>query len=128
MIRRRPIAMTVEQRADDAAIQNSGKRLVLFRRLPFGNDLAVLRKAANPQSLRIRRAAPPARIVRSILFLERLVTHGWELQVRRQSAIYFYQPVEDDSFQLRALAKVDRASLKKMLKPIAEGAIFLRSS
>src|SRR6266567_5544769 len=76
MIGRCPITMTVQQCADDAAIQNSGKRLVFLLRLPFCNDFAVLRKTANTQSFGIRRPAPPARIVWSIRFLQRFRAHS----------------------------------------------------
>ena len=70
MIGRGPIAVTVEQRADDAAIQHAGKRFVLRLRLPFGNDFAVFSKAADAQTVRIRRAATPTRIFGSVLFLK----------------------------------------------------------
>ena len=75
MIGRGPIAMTVEQRADDAAIQHAGKRFVLRLRLPFGNDFAVFGKAADAQTVRIRRAATPTRIFGSVLFLKRSLRH-----------------------------------------------------
>ena len=41
MIGRRPIAMAIEQRADDAAIQDSLERFVFFLWLPFRDDFAV---------------------------------------------------------------------------------------
>jgi hypothetical protein len=62
--------MTVEQRADDAAIQHAGERFVFRLRLPFGNDFAVFGKAADAQTVRIRRAATPTRIFGSVLFLK----------------------------------------------------------
>ena len=76
MISRRPVAVTIEQRADDAAIQNSRKCFVLFLRLPFCNDFIVFWKTVNTQSFGIRRPATPARIVWSILFLQRFRAHG----------------------------------------------------
>ena len=42
MIRGRPIAMAIEQRADDAAIQDSLKSFVFFFWFPLGDNLAVL--------------------------------------------------------------------------------------
>ena len=42
-----PVAMTIEQRTDDAAAQHAFKRFVLATRLPFGNDFFAVRKAAN---------------------------------------------------------------------------------
>jgi hypothetical protein len=44
MIGGRPIAMAIEQCADDAAIQNSIKRLVFFLWLPLCDDFAVVWK------------------------------------------------------------------------------------
>jgi len=75
VIGRRPIAMTVEQRADNAAIQDPGKRFVFLLWFPFCNDFAVLRKTANTQSFGIRWAAAPTRIVRGIAFLQGLIAH-----------------------------------------------------
>ncbi len=72
MIGRRPIAMAIEQRADDAAIQNALKSFVFFLWFPLCNDFAVLRETANVQPIRIRRSATPAGVVWRIFFLERL--------------------------------------------------------
>ena len=49
--RRGPVAMAVEQRADDAAAQHSFKRFVLLARLPLGDDFIAIRKAADVQAL-----------------------------------------------------------------------------
>ena len=57
MISGGPIAVTIEQCADDAAIQNSLKSFVFFFRFPFCNHLAVFRKTPDLQSFRIRWAA-----------------------------------------------------------------------
>jgi hypothetical protein len=62
--------MTVEQRADDSAIQNAWKRFVLRLRLPFSNDFAVFGEATDPQTFSIRRPATPTRIFRSVFFLK----------------------------------------------------------
>ena len=72
MIGRRPIAMAIEQRADDAAIQNALKSFVFFLWFPLRNDFVVLRETANVQPIRIRRSATPAGVVWRIFFLERL--------------------------------------------------------
>jgi len=60
MISRSPVAMTIEQRADDSAVQNAGKRFVLRLRLPFRDDFAVPGKTADAQTLGIRRTTTPA--------------------------------------------------------------------
>ncbi len=70
MIGCRPIAMTIEQRADDAAIQNPIKSFVFFLWFPFSNDFAVFRETSDMQSMRVRRSATPARVVRSKFFLK----------------------------------------------------------
>ena len=41
MIRCRPVAMTIEQRADDPAVQNSVERFIFFLRSPFSDDFAA---------------------------------------------------------------------------------------
>ena len=40
--RRRPVAMTVEERADDPAVQHSLKRFVFFARLPLRDNLFAI--------------------------------------------------------------------------------------
>ena len=70
--RRRPIAVAIEQRADNPAVQHSRKRLIFRRGFPFRHDLIVaLRKTANAQTVRIRRPATPARIRGRVAFLQR---------------------------------------------------------
>src|SRR5437764_15367617 len=70
-----PVAVAIEQRPDDAAIQDSIKSFVFLLRFPFGDDLAILRETSNVQPARIRRATTPANIVRSVFFLKRLRFH-----------------------------------------------------
>jgi len=72
MISRCPIAMTIQQRADDAAIQDSIKSFVFFLRFPLGDHFAVFWKASDVQPVRVRRAATETNIVRRIFFLKRL--------------------------------------------------------
>src|SRR5678810_470379 len=61
--------MAVEQRADDAAAQHAFKRLVFLARLPLGDDLIAIRKAAHVQTFRIRRPTTKAREIRRVSFL-----------------------------------------------------------
>ena len=70
MISRCPVAVAIEQCADDAAIQDSIKGFVFFLWSPLSDDFAVLQETSNMQSVRVRRAATPADIVRSIFFLK----------------------------------------------------------
>ena len=70
MIRRGPVAMAIEQRADDAAIQDSTKRFVFFLRFPFGDQFAVVGETSNMQPIRICRAATEADIVGRVFFLK----------------------------------------------------------
>ncbi len=85
MIGGRPIAMAIEQRADDAAIQYSGKSLILFLWFPFCYDFAVFRKTANMQTVRVRRPAAPAGIVRRVLFLKGLARSSLGCLARARS-------------------------------------------
>src|SRR5438034_10858551 len=58
-----PIAMAIEQRPDDAAIQNSIKSFVLFLRFPFSDHFAVFWKTTDVQSFGICGPATPAGVV-----------------------------------------------------------------
>jgi hypothetical protein len=53
--RRRPVAVTVEQRADDPAVQHAGERLVVRLGLPLRDDLVTLREGPNTKPLLVRR-------------------------------------------------------------------------
>src|ERR1051326_2092176 len=68
----RPVAMTVEQRADNAATQHAIERLVLLARLPLSDDLIAIREAAHVQTLRIRRSTTKASEIRGVSFLNAL--------------------------------------------------------
>jgi len=70
VISRGPVAVAIEQCADDSAVQDAGKSFVLRLRLPFRHDRVALRKTANAQALRVGRPAAPAPIVRRVFFLE----------------------------------------------------------
>jgi len=69
MIRCRPVAMTIKQRADDPAVQNSFERFVFFLRFPLSDDLAVVQETTNMQAIRVCRAATEANISRRVFFL-----------------------------------------------------------
>lgn len=70
VIRSRPVAVTIEQRADDPAAQHAGKRFLISFGLKGRNDLIAAREAANVQALFVRRAAPKARVARRVSFLD----------------------------------------------------------
>src|ERR1700726_655846 len=76
MVGCRPVAVAIEQRPDDPAIQHSGERFVFRLRFPSGDDFAVLGKTADPQTVRIRRTTTPACILGSVFFLKRFFFHG----------------------------------------------------
>jgi hypothetical protein len=75
-----PVAVTIEQCADDSAIKDSGKSFIARLRPPFRDDFVAARKAPNPQSIRIRRAATPAGIGRGVSFLQ-----GLRFSIRHRS-------------------------------------------
>jgi len=63
--------MAIEQRADDAAIQNALKSFVFFLWFPLRNDFVVLRETANVQPIRIRRPAVTAENYASSAVIDR---------------------------------------------------------
>lgn len=75
MISSGPVAMTVEQRADDAAAEHPGKCLLIRLGLKFRDYFVTLRKAANVQPLFVRRPATKARIVGRVGFLDAFFSH-----------------------------------------------------
>src|ERR1041384_7775875 len=79
MPRGRPVAVAIEKRTDDPAVQNSGERLVFFFRHPLGHDFIATDEAANVEAVRIRWPTTEAGVLRCVKFLERLgfaVGHG----------------------------------------------------
>ena len=73
VIRGGPVAMTIQQRADDAAAQHSGKCFLISRRLKGRHDFITLGKAANVQALFIRWSTSKARHAGRVGFLETFV-------------------------------------------------------
>jgi hypothetical protein len=68
-----PVAMTIEQRADDAAAQHAGERLILCARLPLGDNFITDREAADVQAFRIRGATTKTGKIRCESFLDAFV-------------------------------------------------------
>ena len=68
----RPIAVAIEERADNATIQDSRERFVALLRFPFGHDFIAADEAANVEAVRIRRAAAETGVGRRVKFLKRL--------------------------------------------------------
>src|SRR5215213_806534 len=66
---RGPVAMAVEQSADDSAAQHSFKRFIFAAGLPLGHHVVAVRKTANVQALRIRWTTAKAGEVGSVGFL-----------------------------------------------------------
>ena len=66
---RGPVAVTIEQRADDAATEHSLESFVLLTRLPFRDDLFAVGKAADVQAFRICWSTTEAGKVGSVSFL-----------------------------------------------------------
>src|SRR6185369_12799552 len=58
---RRPVAVTIEERADDPAAQHSLECFVLLARLPLSDNLFAICKTANVQALRVRRSTAETR-------------------------------------------------------------------
>ena len=70
MISSGPVAVAIEQRADDAAAQDSRESFLPGFRLEGGNDIVTFREAANVQTLFVRRSTPKASIVGRVSFLD----------------------------------------------------------
>ena len=66
----RPVAVTIEERANNPTAQHSLKRFVLLTRLPLSDNLFAICKTPNVQTLRIRRSAAETREIRGICFLD----------------------------------------------------------
>ena len=67
--RRRPVAMTVEECADDPAAQHSLKRFIPGARLPLRHNLVAISKTADVQALRVCWSTTEAREIRGKCFL-----------------------------------------------------------
>ena len=65
--------MTIEQCADDSAVEHSGKRLMMRFGVPFGNYFVARfgRKTADSQAFFIRYAAAETNSLRRVSFLQR---------------------------------------------------------
>jgi hypothetical protein len=81
MIGSRPVAVTVEQRTDDAAAEHSGKRFLISFWLEFRDNFVALRKAANVQTLFVCRAATKTRVVWRVGFLDAFHHLSFKFQV-----------------------------------------------
>ena len=66
-----PIGMTVEQRADDPAVEHTRKRLLMRLSVPRRNDFVAIGKAVDMQPLIIRRPAAKADARRRVSLLQR---------------------------------------------------------
>jgi hypothetical protein len=75
LICRRPVAVTIQQRADDAATQHSGERFLISFGFESGDNLLTLGKAADVQTFLVRGPTAETRHVRRVSFLNTLV-HG----------------------------------------------------
>src|SRR5216684_3310041 len=73
--RRRPVAVAVQQRADDAAVQDVVERRVMRLRRPVADELVPLANAADTQPFVVRRPAPEAAVLRSPRFLDAFFGH-----------------------------------------------------
>ena len=67
--RSRPVAVTIEERADDPAAQHSLKRFILLTRLPLRDNLFAVGKTTDVQAFRVRRSTAETREIRGKCFL-----------------------------------------------------------
>src|SRR5207302_11032401 len=71
-----PIAMTIEQRADDPPAQHSRKRFLISFRVKSCDNFTAVGKAANVQAFFVCRAAAKAGIVWRVGFLNAFFVHN----------------------------------------------------
>lgn len=69
-IRSRPIAVAIEQRADNSAIQNARKRLIFLLRRPISDDFIAFGEAPDMETFGIRGSAAKTGVVRRVSFLQ----------------------------------------------------------
>src|ERR1051326_3862714 len=79
VISRGPIAMTIEQRADDAATQHPRKRFLISRGMESSDNFITFGKAANVQPFFIRWSTAKASHVRRVSFLKTFF-HSFRVQ------------------------------------------------
>ena len=64
--------MTIEQRTDDAAVENTLESLMMRLGLPSGDQFVPLDEALDAKPLRVRRAAPEALVLWRVPILQAL--------------------------------------------------------
>src|ERR1043165_4174654 len=69
MHRRGPVAVTVEKRAANTAVENAVECLMVRLGVPFADEVAVLFEAADAKALVIGRTASEAPVVRRVRLL-----------------------------------------------------------
>ncbi len=88
VVRRRPVAVAVQQRTDDPAVERALEGLVVRLRLPLGDQFAVLaHETADVQPLRVRYTAPIADAVRRVGLLQALV-HAHKVRQAARDSCY----------------------------------------
>ena len=70
-IRCSPVRMTVEECADNSAVEDTGKGLVIRLSVPGRYNLAIVGKAANMKTFFVCRATAKTDTPRCVFFLER---------------------------------------------------------
>ena len=72
---RRPVAMAIEQRPDDPAVEDSLKGLMMRLRDPVGDDFITANKTSQPQAPAIGRSTTKAFVARRECFLQAFLGH-----------------------------------------------------
>src|SRR5437773_7749177 len=70
MHRRRPVAVAIEKRAADSAVEDALERLVIGLRTPFANQFVAFLEAADAESFVVRRTTSEAAAVGRVGFLD----------------------------------------------------------
>src|SRR5579872_4404856 len=72
MHRRGPVAVAIQKRAADAAVEDAVEGLMMRLGTPLANELVAFGEAANAKTFRVGRPASEALIVRCVSFLNAL--------------------------------------------------------
>jgi hypothetical protein len=90
VVRRGPVAVAIEERAADSAVQDAVERLVVRLRAPFADQGVAFDEAPDAQSPLVGRPATEALVLRRVPFLQAL--HGGIVTLRKLQSNRLHDP------------------------------------
>lgn len=79
-ISRRPVAVTVQERPDDAAVEGSGEGLMMGLGLPFRDDFFPARETANMEPASVGRSTAVTYALRSVGLLQAFHSRDYSIK------------------------------------------------